>query len=261
MNAIQHRLATLPRVIPEWVVATLIGIGALIVLIAEAGWIIYSSGIYVVGENLLIVGSIASLVLVVSTSLRNSKPDGEAPRGVSLRTSAALGVGSFGGAALLLTRQGGFNVYSVAIGLLIALSLFIALNADSTAETLEAQDWRIGFRSIAIGIAVLLALTWALRLLASPSDLLTYVLAPVAVFILPGLALTLASQDEDTPVYVHIALIPVLSIASQLIVVAWLLWLRVPVTPLAMLIGCAAITVGGLVVGVIAKRRARRTID
>lgn len=251
MNTLRDRLTTLPRSTLEFIVASLIGTGAIIVLIAEAGLVIYSSGIYIFGENVLIVGCIASVLLVL-TRVPNSEAN-DAAQGIPFRTSAALGVGAFGGAALLLARQGGLDVYNATIGLLIALSLFIALNAPSTDETAEARGWGIRFRSSAVGITAVLALTCLLRLLASPSDLLTYVLAPLTVFILPGLALAL--KDEETPVYVHIALIPALSIASQLIVVAWLLWLRIPLTPLAMLIGCVGITGAGFIANWAVRRR------
>lgn len=241
--------------------AFVIGIGAALVVLADARLIEYNHPLYFLGENLLIIGGVMGLALAVLTWLARPAVDDETASGLPTLSLALIAVAS-GGIALVLLAQnrGSVAVYDAAIGILIAVSMYITFNmtdegGSRTAPTVDPVSVGIGLRSVAIGVAVILAVTGVLRLVAAPFDLLTYILAPITVFIVPGLALTLALRDTETPVFAHVALIPVLSVASQMIVVAWLLWLRVPVTPLAMLAACTVITIAGLTVRLVADRR------
>lgn len=234
-----------------------IGLGALLVVLADSRLIEYDNLLYFIGENLLVVGGILGIVFTVLTRWQTPTED-PAQESAERREALAMTPIAAGGIALFLLarNQGSVTVYDAAISILIAVSMVLGLHPADSGTHDEAAKWTpSGVRSAYALIAAILALTGILMLIAAPNDVLTYILMPLAVFVMPGLTLTLALPEEDTPIYVHLALIPVLSLTSQMILVAWMLWLRLPITAFSLLATCVVIS--GIGVGGSIYRRRR----
>ncbi|MDZ4771457.1 MAG: hypothetical protein SGJ24_20215 [Chloroflexota bacterium] len=95
----------------------------------------------------------------------------------------------------------------------------------------------------------------SLRLAAPGNSFSTFVLMPLLVFILPGLTLQQALFDDLAPLWA-IALVPALSITGQLVIVAWILWIGIPLTPAAIFAAAGVLTLIGVLLPI-----ARRAID
>ncbi|MBK8025339.1 MAG: hypothetical protein IPK19_29105 [Chloroflexi bacterium] len=224
----------------------MIAFGALVVALAEAQLLRYVDFVYILGENALVLGALLCVIFALVTR-------GEDPEGVALPASPifpaliALVVGALG--IILLARyQEGLSPYAVLIAVLIALSLDAALTLLRRGGELAELDAAPGLprRTTVVllaGIGGVLVLTVALRLLGPSDLLLIYLLGPLTVFVVPGLALSLALLDSDAPPLAHVALAPVLSVAVGAIWLAWLAWLNIPITPASILGGIAAVTV------------------
>ncbi|MBK8023550.1 MAG: hypothetical protein IPK19_19475 [Chloroflexi bacterium] len=226
----------------------LIAFGALVVALAEAQILRYVDFIYVLGENALVLGALLCVIFALVT--RGEDAEGAAlPASPILPALIALTVGALG--IILLARyQEGLSPYDVLIAVLIALSLDSALTLLRRGAEVAELDIAPGLprgtaAGLLAGIGVILILTVALRLLGPGNLLLVYLLAPLTVFVAPGLALSLALLDPDAPPLAHVALAPVLSVAVGAIWLAWLAWLNIPITPVSILGGIAAVTVLG----------------
>ncbi|MBL8133534.1 MAG: hypothetical protein JNL42_16855 [Anaerolineae bacterium] len=230
----------------------LVAAAALIVALAEAQIIRYVDFPYLLAENLLLVAALLSVLLALITRRPDAPNDGET--GQSLAPAlVALVVGGLG-IVLLARYQEGLSLYDVLLVILLALAVEagagLLRTARDEAPAQTAPRFSVG---TLVALGGVLLLTVLLRLLGPGSALLVYVFAPLAVFVVPGLALSLALLDADTPPLAHAALAPALSVAVEAVYLAWLAQLGIAISPLSLFAGVIGVTLIGA--GVFALRR------
>lgn len=221
----------------------LVAAAALIVALAEAQIIRYVDFPYLLAENLLLVAALLSVLLALITQ-RPDAHQGETDHALA-PVLVALVVGGLG-IVLLARYQEGLSLYDVLLAILLALAveagagLLRAARDEAPAEA--APHFSVG---TLVALGGVLLLTALLRLLGPGSALLVYILAPLAVFVAPGLALALALLDADVPPLAYAALAPALSVAVEAVYLAWLAQLGIAISPLSIFVGVIGVTLIG----------------
>jgi len=227
---------------------TLITVCAGAIFLAEAGMISYTHLAYITAENLLVVGAVLSIVFVSLTNRPQNQPASAVKTPQQFQLVAA-GAAIFGGSLftmLIAQQQGQLSPYDTLMGVLMGAALGLGVSRLAWIRSDEdIPPVMIQTRVVYIGLTVALIITCLLRWVAPASGLLTLVFAPFIVFIVPGLALTTPLLEPDAPFSHHLALAPILSITAQLIILAWLLWLGVAITPTAILLSIGVLTLIG----------------
>lgn len=211
------------------VVGTMVSLGSLLLLCAVTVNAGHDALLFAVADNLLIAGAVLSLFLALARIEESPVILGDYDYKVMMfpATSAISAT-----IAATIVRYGGFRAYEFTVALLVGLG--VALLPFVLAEgSLIASTEPLSRRALLTMHFLLLPIIISgilLRYAAPGSDLLTWVIAPIYVFMVPGMSLGAALHPASTRWLERLCWGPPLSLAAQLISLMWLNWLAIPTT-------------------------------
>lgn len=161
---------------------------------------------------------------------------------VSTRTRAALAVcAPVLAVVATFVHHRGFRLYDSAVALMIgAIIGMLATRATSPEENVERRV------PAALLVGALVAAV-AGRFLIGATFVQTWLLSPLFVLVLPGIALTFALLPSSTDWGERLCWAPPLSVGSQIVSLLWLDWLGVSASLTVFVVVATAITVLAIV--------------
>ena len=196
-----------------------------------------SALVYSLADNLLLAAAVLSVGLAI-TSTRQPEATPPVPRLTRLRFAIAAPM-----IAMLMTivHVRSFQLYPLAVALLVGVSVAALPARDQPSDAGFAQ------KIPTPAILGLLALTITGRYLTPGSFVQTWLMAPLFVLAMPGLALTHAILPPTSGWPERLAWAPALSIGSQIVSLLWLDLLGVTASLPVFAAVAALFTFGGLV--------------
>jgi hypothetical protein len=243
-------------------IRTLANTTALLIIAGSTGLLVadtmtkirYDEKLFAVADNLFVIAAGLSCILAVAYT----RADHSTHISWSMRRRVAVCLVCGIIAALVMLAVNSFYYdsigifqlgFSVALGLNIAMILFNVMTTSGTRNarppdsTRHVPSHRI-YNVYAL-LVVLIVVGIVLRILAPASGLLTWVVAPINLFITPGLSLALALLPSSVGWLGWLVYAPALSIGAQLLAIMWFNLLGIRMQTPAFFIIAAGITLAG----------------
>ncbi len=197
-------------------------VASALILVALADRLPLDAFHYRFADNLLIAGALLSIALAVLKEQHTKKE-----RTVS--RFARLAVGTLAvviavGATRLHYQAWSFYTTVVALSVGVSITAFLLAPASLGADASNGE--RFGMHEY-LGFAILAVSAILGRLLLPGSFVQSWILAPLFVLVMPGLALSAALLPVSTGWLERLFWAPVLSVGVQIVSLTWLDWLGV----------------------------------
>ncbi len=213
---------------------------------ADVGLITYSSLIYVVTDNLLLLCVVIGVGLGITTQRAS-----EAPSYWRWAAPSAAGLSlllSFGLLSVKAPLTGYHLLLIAAIGASVGVCALVIFRLP-VGEPSPSTPLRSSLLSA--GLVIVTIITAALRILLPGTPLLTWIFAPLLLLVTPGLSLAVALLPVGSGWTQGLLYAIPLSLGVYLVSLAWLTRLAIPVTPTMLF----AIAIVGTAAGLILRAR------
>jgi len=198
-------------------VATLLVTASIVLTVAEVMHSSSSSFFFRLGDNLLLAAALVSVGAAIGTR-RMSKDTAKVSLPVRRRVAAAAAAVPV---IATLVHHRGLELYPLLVAVLVGASAAaIAAREPRASAEIPAPIHMSFWLAFAI-IAV------AGRYLAAGTILQSYVVAPLFVLAMPGLALSYSLLPATTGLWERLFWAPALSLGTQIVSLLWLDWLGV----------------------------------
>ena len=211
---------------------------------------------YQLADNLTLMAAVLSFILVFVLTGEVDAPSetGSAHRLWLMIVSAGMGMVAAG--ALILMAEYFYDemrAYEIVLGLTIGAAVGVTLY-NLWRPLVVGDHYRVGWPDLValLGAFVLLTLvTLGLRWRAAGSDVLTWVVVPLFLFVMPGLSLGFVLLPEETRWLERLLFATPLAIATQLLILMWLTQLDIPITLAVFFLVSSLVNITGFSVAVL----------
>lgn len=206
-----------------------VGSASLLLVYAASANLQLDALAYIVADNMLIAAAVLSLVLVL---IQIGEPTAEsAACGGAVMAVAATGA-ALSTVTATIVHYRGLPVYDVMVALLAGLGVaLLPFALAATALLTFSQPLsRRGILRMYLLLALIMTCAVLLRSLAPGSGVLTWAVAPLCVFMVPGMSLAAALLPTSAGWMERLICAPPLSLGAQIISLLWLNWLGIRAT-------------------------------
>ncbi|NDJ61263.1 MAG: hypothetical protein GYB67_09070 [Chloroflexi bacterium] len=213
------------------ILALLIAGGSLLLILADATNVASADPLYMLGDNFFAVSAALSLLLVVllpPNTVTDAASTAEPHRWYRWLSPLVLLIVP----GLTLLHTGLVLSRELLTATLIGVSTAVLLQTYALSPGVAPQHTppKPRLTLIYIVLAAITIAAIALRIIAPGSTILTWIVAPLMIFVVPGLSVGKALLPPETGLFEQLAFAPPLSLSLHLIGILWLNWLSIPVS-------------------------------